>query len=240
MEGRTTEIAEGVFQITTHVSQIDLGFNQYLIIGDEPMLFHTGMRGLFPIVSAAVQSVIPVETMRWITFGHVEADECGSMNQWLAAAPAAQVTHGATGVLVSLNDLSDRPPEIFADGGRRDIGGHVMEWHATPHVPHGWEAGVIYDVTTKTLFCGDLFTQNGVYAPSSDADLIEPANAAEDLFGYSSLNPNSAAIVRGLAELDITTLALMHGPAFTGDCHAALLGLADAYERRAALALVSN
>jgi flavorubredoxin len=235
MESRTTEVADRVFQITTHIAEIDFSFNQYLIAGDEPMLFHTGGRGLFPLVRDAVQRVIPVDSLRWVSFGHVESDECGSMNQWLAAAPAAAVTHGALACMVSLNDLCDRPPVVFANGDHRDIGGHVMQWHDTPHVPHGWEAGVIYDGTTKTLFCGDLFTRIGNFAPISDADLIGPAVAAEDVFHASSLNPNSAAIVRGLADLDVNTLALMHGPAFTGDCRAALLALADDFERRCSM-----
>ena len=240
MEARTTEVADGVFQITTHIEQMDFSFNQYLVTGDEPMLFHTGGRGLFPGVREAVASVLPVESLRWISFGHVEADECGSMNQWLAAAPAASVTHGMTGCMVSLNDLCDRPPVAIANGDARDIGGHVMQWHDTPHVPHGWEAGVIYDASTKTLFCGDLFTRLGSFAPSSDADVVGPAIAAEDLFHASSLNPNSGVIVRGLAELDVNTLALMHGPAYTGDCRAALLALADDFDRRCEVTLAAG
>jgi flavorubredoxin len=154
------------------------------------------------------------------------------MNEWLAAAPTAEVTQGMTGCMVSLNDLCDRPPVPMADGEQRDIGGHVMQWFDTPHLPHGWEAGVLYDTTTKTLFCGDLFTQLGAYEPTSDAELVSPAAAAEDMFHSMSLAPDSGERIRRLAELDVTTLALMHGPAFTGDCRAALLGLADDVDKR--------
>src|SRR5581483_8230434 len=209
MEGRIEEVADGVYQIAT-MSPIDLGFNQYLVAGDEPLLFHTGMRSLFPLVRGAVSSVVPVESIRWITFGHVEADESGSMNQWLDAAPQATVVHGET----------------------YDIGGHVMQWIDTPHTPHGWEAGVLYDTTTTTLFCGDLFTQLGHYDPTTDRDIVEPAAKAEDMFHSMSLHPGSADRIRRLADLEISTLALMHGPAFTGDCRAALLALADDVERR--------
>ena len=236
METRVTEVADGVHQLTTHIAEIDFGFNQYLINADEPMLFHTGMRGLFPLVSDAISRVVPLTTLRWVAFGHVEADECGSMNQFLAAAPQATVTQGMTGCMVSINDLADRAPRPLANGEVLDIGSHRMRWIDTPHVPHGWEAGVVFDETTRTLFCGDLFTRWGAYKATIDDDVLGPALAADanDDFGSWSLTPNSGSIVRELAELDVTTLALMHGPAFTGDCPAALRGLADALDTRIA------
>lgn len=234
METRVTEIADGVHQLSTHVAEMNLGFNQYLINGDEPMLFHTGMRGLFPIVSDAVSRVAPITALRWVSFGHVEADECGSMNDFLAAAPDATVAQGMTGCMVSITDLADRPPRPLANGEVLDIGGHKMRWIDTPHVPHGWEAGLVFDETTRTLFCGDLFTRWGPYPATTTDDVLEPALAADSKTDYGSwsLRPDSGDVVRRLADLDVTTLAMMHGPAYTGDCPAALRGLADALDAR--------
>jgi flavorubredoxin len=238
METRVTEIADGVHQLTTHVDEMNFSFNQILVAGDEPLLFHTGPRQMFPLVSEAVSRVMPVDSLRWISFGHVEADECGSMNQWLAAAPNATVAQSGIGCMVSLTDLADRPPRALGDGEVLDIGGHRLRWIDTPHLPHGWEAGILYDETSKTLLCGDLFTQQGEYSASTADDIVGPAAAAEDVFGSYSLAPSSGARLRQLADLDVATLALMHGPAFTGDCSAALLGLADDLERRTATAAV--
>lgn len=232
METRLTEVADGVHQLTTHVPEMDFSFNQYLVAGDEPLLFHTGPRQMFPLVSEAVSRVAPVDSLRWVAFGHVEADECGSMNQWLGAAPQSTVVQSMTGCMVSLTDLADRAPRPLVDGESLDIGGHTIRWIDTPHVPHAWEAGLIYDETTRTLFCGDLFTRTGSYAAASDDDIVGPAIAAEDMFHSCSLAPNSASTVRRLADLDVATLALMHGPVFAGDCRAALLDLADDFDRR--------
>lgn len=231
MATRVTEVADGIHQLTTHVEAIDFGFNQYLVTGEEPLLFHTGMRSMFPDVSSAVATVLPPDRLRWISFGHVEADECGAMNEWLAAAPAATVTQGVTGCMVSIADLADREPRALAAGEVLDIGGHRLRWIDTPHVPHAWEAGVMYDETTRTLFCGDLFTQWGAYPATTDGDVVGPA-VDQDL-GWMSLSATTADTIRGLAELDVRTLAQMHGPAFTGDGSAALRDLADELERRA-------
>lgn len=176
METRVTEVADGVFQLSTFVGA-PVGFNQYLVVADEPLLFHTGMRQMFPLVSTGVAKVLAVEALRWVSFGHVEADECGSMNDWLAIATQATVAQGGIGCMVSLGDLADRPPRAFADGETLDLGGHVLQWLDTPHVPHAWEAGVLYDATTRTLFCGDLFTRFGEYEPSTTADIVGPRSA---------------------------------------------------------------
>ncbi len=232
METRSTEVADGIHQFTTHVEEADFSFNQYLVRGDESLLFHTGPRRMFPLVSAEVARLVPSEQLRWISFGHVESDECGAMNEWLAAAPNAEVAQGMIGCMVSLTDLADRAPRPLADGEVIDVGGHRLRWIDTPHVPHCWEAGLLYDETSRTLFCGDLFTHAGAYPASSDDDIVERAIVAEDLFSAWSLGPTSTATVRRLAELDVATLALMHGPAFTGDCRAALLALADDVDRR--------
>jgi flavorubredoxin len=236
MQTSVHEIAEGVYRLSTCVPEIGPGgftFNQYLLDGDEPLLFHTGPRRMFPLVAEAVAKVLPLERLRWVSFGHVEADECGAMNQWLAAAPSAQVLFNALGCMVSVDDLADRPPVPVADDSPRDIGGHRMRTIVTPHVPHGWEAQVLYDETTATLLCGDLFSQFGDGpALVHDADMIGPALAADDLFGATCLTASTAPALRGLADLAPRTLALMHGPAFAGDGAAALRGLADAYETR--------
>lgn len=234
METRVTEVADGVHQLSTFVGA-PVGFNQYLISGAEPTLFHTGMRQMFPAVSAAVSTVLPVDTLRWVSFGHLEADESGSMNEWLAAAPRATVAQSQIGCMVSLEDLADRPPRALADGERLDIGGHVLQWIDTPHVPHAWEAGLLYDVTTRTLFCGDLFTRYGEFEATTEDDIVGPAVQAEDdAPGSLSLHPASGDTIRRLADLDVETLALMHGPAFSGDCAAALRDLAADVDRRVA------
>ena len=236
METKISEIADGIYRLSTFVPVIappaGFTFNQFLVLGDEPLLFHTGLRRMFPLVSAAVSRIMPVERLRWITFGHYEADECGSMNEWLAAAPRAQVAHGMTGCMVSLEDMADRAPRVLQDGEVIDIGGKRIRYIDTPHVPHGWDAGVIHEETTRTLFCGDLFTHLGNGPALTDADIIEPALAAEDVFHDTSLGPATAPNIRKLAELSPRTLAVMHGSSFTGDAAAALQGLADGFEAR--------
>jgi flavorubredoxin len=229
----THEIAEGVYRLSTCIPDVAPGgftFNQYLIDAEEPLLFHCGPRSLFPQVSDAVARVLPLERLRWITFGHVEADECGSMNQWLAAAPAAQVAFGALGCSVSIDDMADRPPRPLADDEVIDIGGHRIRVIQTPHVPHGWEAQVAYDEVTSTLLCGDLFGQAGdPPALVHDADIVGAALEAEGLFRATCLTAATAPTIRRLAELAPRTLALMHGPAYAGDGARALDALADGY-----------
>ena len=236
MQTHTHEIADGVHRLSTVVPEAAPGgltFNQYLLTGDEPLLFHTGARQLFPLVSEAVAQVIDVDQLRWISFGHVESDECGAVNHWLEAAPSSEVLFNGLGCMVSLNDLCDRPPVVADPDSAREIGGHVLRTVATPHVPHGWEAQVLFDETTRTLFCGDLFTRVGEWpALVHDTDLVQPALDAEDMFGATALTPETAPTIRRLADLEPRTLALMHGPAYVGDCRQALLDLADAYEAR--------
>lgn len=243
METQTHEIADGIFRFSTVIPTVTpdgFGFNQFLIRAEQPLLFHTGMRGLFPLVSAAVGRVVPIGTVRWIAFGHVEADECGAMNQWLAAAPSAEVAHGTTGVMVSLNDLADRPPRALADGEVLDLGGRRVRHIDTPHVPHAWEARVLFEEVTQTLFCGDLFTHTGDVPPLTTADIVEPARHAEEMFRASCLTPATGATVRALADLKPTTLALMHGSSFNGDCIAALHALGAVYDEMLRAALPSG
>jgi flavorubredoxin len=234
MATTVNEIADGVYRISTWVPDVappaGLTFNQFLIEAEEPLLFHTGPRALFPAVSEAVGGVVPVDRLRWITFGHVESDECGSMNQWLAAAPAAEVAHGAVGCLVSLNDLADRPPRPLAHGEVLDLGGRRVRHLDTPHVPHAWEARLLYEETTATLLCGDLFTHLGNGPALTSDDIVGPAMEAEAIFRASSLAPDTADVMRRLGGLAPQTLALMHGSSFGGDGARALSDLADAYE----------
>ena len=228
------EIADGIYRISTYVPDVapPAGFtlNQFLVLADEPLLFHTGPRGMFPLVAEAVAQVVPVESLRWITFGHVESDECGSMNRWLAAAPESQVAHGALGCEISLNDLCDRPPRALADGEVLDLGGKRVRHIDTPHVPHGWEAGVLYEETTNTLLCGDLFAHVDGRVALTESDLVEPAMVAEEIFQASSLAPHAGATLRKLADLSPSTLAVMHGSSFTGDGRQALRDLAVRYD----------
>jgi len=239
MDTTTTEIADGIFRISTFVPDAGMSFNQILIKADEPLLFHTGMRALFPLVSAAVDAVLPVSSLRWIGFGHVEADECGAMNKWLGAAPESQVAFGAIGCMVSVNDLADRPPRPLDDGDVIDLGGKRVRYLSTPHVPHGWEAGILFEETTSTLLCGDLFTQLGDGPAVRTDSPMEPTITAEDMFGYSSLAPSTAPTVDRLADLAPTTLALMHGPSYQGDAGKWLRDLATDYRRRAELPLAT-
>lgn len=235
MDTTVDEISPDIYRFSTYISQADLMFNQFLINADEPLLFHTGMRSLFPLVSAAVARIVPVQRLRWITFGHVEADECGSMNSWLVAAPQAEIAHGALGCQVSVNDLADRPPRPLQHGEVIDLGGKRVRRIETPHVPHGWDAGLLYEETTGTLFCGDLFTAGGAAPALTEHDITGPALAAEDMYGATCLTPATGATIRSLATLQPTTLAVMHGPSYAGDCVQALHDLAAAYDERLAI-----
>ncbi|MQY29101.1 oxygen-binding di-iron domain-containing protein [Nocardia aurantia] len=238
MDIRTDEIADGIYRISTFVPEVGptgFTYNQFLIGGAEPLLFHCGMRWLFPAVTEQIARVLPVESLRWITFGHVEADEAGAMNMFLAAAPQAQVAHGELGCLVSLDDLADRPPRHLADGEIIDVGGHRVRHIDTPHAPHNWEARVLYDETTRVLLCGDFMTQIGPGPALTESDVVGPAGRAEDVFHATSIGPAVPAALHALADLAPTTLAIMHGPSYTGDCAAALRDLAADYERRAGL-----
>lgn len=239
MNTNVDQIADRVYRISTCIPEIAPGgftFNQFLVDAEEPLLYHTGMRGLFPLVSEAIARVLPLERLRWISFAHVEADECGAVNELLAAAPRSQVVHGALGCQLSLNDLCDRPPLGLADGEVLEIGGaglkHRVLGVPTPHVPHNWESHVLYEQESGTLFCGDLVTQLGDGPAVTDADLLEAAIAAEELFRQTSLGPAVPETYRRLADLEPQTLAVMHGSSYNGDCAALLRQLADVYEQR--------
>jgi flavorubredoxin len=235
LKTRIDEITGGIYRISTFLPEfppIGFTFNQYLIVADEPLLFHCGGRGIFPQVSAAVAEVMPVSSLRWISFGHIESDESGSMNQWLAAAPQAQVMHGATACMVSLVDLADRPPRQLADGEVVDLGGKSVRYIDTPHVPHAWESGLLFEETTRTLFTGDLFTHFGDGPPIDTRSIVADAIAAEDGFHSSALTPSTAPTIRKLKTLRPARLAVMHGSCFSGDCAAELETLAAYFDAR--------
>lgn len=236
---KVDQIADQIYRISTCVPEIGPGgftFNQFLIDAEEPLLYHTGMRHMFPLVREAVDKVLPVEQLRWVAFAHIEADECGSVNEFLEVAPNAQVAHGATGVMLSLNDMLNRPPVALSDGEVLDIGGaglrRSVQEVATPHVPHNWESHVFFEQETRTLFCGDLCTQLGDGAAVTDQDLLEAAIVAEEAFWQTSMGPAIPAAYRRLAELEPLTLAVMHGSSYNGDCPKLLRDLADVYESR--------
>lgn len=231
METTVTEIAPDTFRLSTLVPDAAPGgfsFNQFVIRDDEPFLFHTGLRQLYPLVSQAVAEVVDLADLRWISFAHVEADECGAMNLFLADAPDAEVVHGDLACLVSLNDLADRPPRPVGEDGL-DLGSHKLRFIPTPHVPHGWESGLWFDETTSTLFAGDLFAHVGDRPPVTEDDLVGPAIEAEQLFGATALTPDLGPTLETLAAFEPTTLAVMHGSSYQGDGAAQLRALAEAY-----------
>lgn len=227
------EIADRIYRINTPV-MMDGGpggfsFNQYLVVDDEPLLFHTGPRKMFPVVQEAVASVMPVERLRYVSFSHVEADECGSLNEWLAVAPNAVPVCGTIAAMVSITDLADRPPRALADGETLSLGKHTMRWFDAPHLPHGWECGFMMDESTQTLFCGDLFTQGGAQSPAvTEADILGPSEAFRRQMDYYAHAKNTAELIEKLASTAPATLACMHGSAWRGDGAALLRGLSDA------------
>ena len=226
------EIAPGIYRINTplEIPGVSFSFNQYLIVDDEPLLFHTGPRKLFPLVREAVANVIPLASLRHISFSHVEADECGSLNEWLAAAPQATVTHGAIGCAIWLNDQAPRPPRALANDEVLDLGGRRVRRLDTPHVPHCWDAGLLFEETTGTLFTSDLFTHIGDPKPVTDGDILGPAMDAEAHFGYTALSPATGATIRRLAGLKPRVLGVMHGSSFAGDTVPVLESLAGFYD----------
>lgn len=226
------EVADGIFRINTPVVIDGAGgfsFNQYLIADDEPLLFHTGPRKMFGLVREAVASVVPVETLRYIAFSHVEADECGSLNEWLAAAPRSVPVCGSVAALVSIGDLAERAPRGLADGELLSLGEHAVRWLDAPHLPHAWECGFLTEERTATLLCGDLFTQGGAELPPvTESDILGPSEAFRREMDYFSHTKNAQVLLERLAATNPTTLACMHGSAWRGDGATLLRALADA------------
>jgi flavorubredoxin len=225
------EVAAGIFRINTPLKDVlgGFSFNQYLVVDDEPLLFHTGPRRLFPFVREAVKSAIPLAKLKYVAFSHFEADECGALNEWLEAAPHALPVCGTVAAMVSVTDVADRAPKPMADGERLILGRKVMRWLDAPHLPHGWDCGYMFEETTKTLFCGDLFTQGGAESPAlTEADILGPSEEFRKPLDYYAHTPNAPELFERLARTAPRTLACMHGSAWTGDGAALLRALASA------------
>jgi flavorubredoxin len=225
------EIADGIYRISTPVlfeNGNSFSFNQYLINDDEPLLFHTGPRKMFPLVREAVESIVSVELIRYIGFSHVEADECGSLNEWLAVAPRSIPLCGTVAAMVSIEDLADRSPRALADDEVISLGKHRVRWFDAPHLPHAWDCGFLTEELTKTFLCGDLFTQGGAdLPPITDSDILGPSEEFRKIMDYFSYTKNTRAMLERLALTEPTTLACMHGSAWSGDGAKLLKDLAD-------------
>ncbi len=232
---RIDEISDGIYRISTPATVVQGGFtfNQFLILDDEPLLFHTGLRKMFPVVREAIARVMPVERLRYVAFSHVEADECGALNDFLAAAPGAVPVCSRTAAMVSVDDLADRPSRAMADGEALALGRHTVEWFDTPHLPHAWEAGYLGERATRTLLCGDLLTHPGAdLPPITEADILGPSEQLRSQMNYYSQAQNARDMLGRLARWKPATLAIMHGSAWRGDCERLLLALADTLEGR--------
>jgi flavorubredoxin len=239
MPASVDQIADQIYRISTFVPDIGptgFTFNQFLVDADEPLLYHTGMRHQFPAVREAVERILPVERLRWIAFAHVEADECGAVNEFLEVAPHARVAHGELGCMLTLRDQLAREPRALADGEVIDLGGATLARRvveiATPHVPHNWESHMFFEQESRTLFLGDLLTQLGNGPAITGSDILDDAIAAEDMFRQTSLGAAVPTTYRRLADLRPARLAIMHGSSYDGDCAALLRAMADVYEQR--------
>jgi flavorubredoxin len=234
METRVDEIADGIYRLSTFVPSVGgpagFTFNEFLIDADEPLLFDCGQRSLFASVSACASRVVDPARLRWITYSHVEADECGALAEWLAAAPDARPAHGRFGCDFWLNDTSPRPPRMLADGETIDLGGKRVRWLDTPNVPHDLAAGLLYEETTGTLFCSDLFAHGGDAPALTGSDILGPAIETLKRFPFTPVTPQTAPTLRRLAALSPRTLAVMHGASVSGDGKTPLEGLAAYYE----------
>lgn len=230
MSTRIDEISDGIYRISTPTDVIPGGFtfNQFLILDEEPLLFHTGLRRGFPVVKEAIGRVMPVEKLRYVSFSHVEADESGALNEFLAVAPRAIPLCSRTAAMVSVNDLADRAPRALADGETLNLGRHEIRWHDTPHLPHSWESGLLTETTTRTFLCGDLFTHAGAdLPPVTEGDILGPSEQVRATMNYYSQADDAATMLRKLAAFEPRTLALMHGSSWRGDGGKLLHALAD-------------
>ena len=232
---RVDEIASGIYRLSVPVTTIPGGFtfNHYLVVDDEPLLFHAGLRKMFPLVQAAVSAVMPVDRLRYISFSHYEADECGALNDFLAAAPAAQPLCGGLAARVSVNDTAIRPARALEDGEVVSLGTRTVRWYATPHFPHGWESGLLMEETTKSLFCSDLFTRSGAdHQPLVESDILEQSEALRARLDFYAHTRDTGATIERLAQAAPRTLACMHGSAWRGDGAALLRALGRRLEAR--------
>lgn len=229
-----SEIAPNVYRICELFPEINLQFNHFLVVDEEPLLYHTGMRRMFPQVLEGVKKIIDPAKLRWIGFSHFEVDECGALNDWLALAPNAQAVSGVVGSMVNLADFAARPPKVLQRDETFSTGKLRFKYRPTPHLPHGWDAGVLFEETQRVLFCSDLFTHNGVVEPITSLDIVGRARQSMEnfqagpLMDYMPYTRNTRPMLEGLAALQPQTLATMHGSSFIGDCARALLDLDEA------------
>jgi flavorubredoxin len=225
------EIARDVYRIGIYVPGLDMQFNHFLVKDEEPLLFHAGLRGFFPELCEAVGTLIGLDTLRWIAWSHFESDECGALNLWLERVPRAEPVCTLVGKLVSVDDFSNRPARAMAPGDVLSTGRHQYRFVSSPHIPHGWDAGLLFEETEKVLLCSDLFHHFGNVEPLTQADLVGRTRAAMailsrgPLAGYMPYTPKTQGVLRQLAELHPRTLAVMHGSSFSGDCFQALTDL---------------
>ncbi len=223
MNVTTTEIAPDLFRLSLFVPEINLQFNQFLVRDEEPLLYHTGMRKMFPAYRDAVAKLIDPAKLRWIGFSHFEVDECGALNEWQAIAPKAQAVCGIVGALVNLNDFSNRPARALANDEVFCTGKYRFRYRHTPHLPHGWDAGVMFEETQRTLLCSDLFHQDGQVEPLTHSDILGRVRdtlvhyQAGPLMNYMPYTPYTKTLLAGLADLKPRTLAAMHGSTYVGD-----------------------
>jgi flavorubredoxin len=232
------EIAPDLYRISVLHPDLNMQFNHFLVKDDEPLLFHTGMRRMFPVVSEAIGRLIDPASLRWISWSHFEVDECGALNDWLALAPKAQPLCGQVGAMVNVHDFANRPPVALAPGDTHSTGRHRFRWVPTPHLPHGWDAGMLFEERDRVLFCSDLFHQFGDVEPITRGDVVgryEQAIAAMQahpvLMDYMPFTPQTRRRLEELARLEPAMLAAMHGSAFQGDCAAALRATGDVMEQ---------
>lgn len=232
MAVKIDEIAPDLFRLSLYVPQVNLQFNQFLVRDAQPLLYHTGLRRMFPLVRDAVARLIDPATLRWIGFSHFEADECGSLNDWLATAPQAEPACGRVGAVVNINDYADRKARILEKDEILETGKYRFRYLATPQVPHGWDAGLLFEETGRSLFCSDLFLQKGHVEPLTTESIVD--RARQTLLDYQAgplanavpYTPRTDPTLRALAALKPQRLVAMHGSTFTGDCEQALLELA--------------
>lgn len=226
------EIAEGIYRISTPVPPETIPggftFNQFLVVDESPLLYHTGPRKMLPLVQEAISAIIPVNSLRYIGFSHFEADECGSLNSFLEVAPNAEPLCSQIAKMVSIDDIAIRPARALADGEELSLGTHVVRWIDTPHFPHAWECGHLFERTTKTLFCGDLFTQGGhQHEPLTTNDILEPSEQMRGGLDYFSQTRLAHELAEKLAITAPRVLACMHGASWKGDGATLLRQLGD-------------
>jgi flavorubredoxin len=231
MKSTVTEVAPGVYRVSTFHADVGIQFNEFLVDDDEPFLMHTGLKKMFPVTLEGVSSVLDPARLRWVGFSHFESDECGALNEWLRVAPQAQAVCSFVGANVMVNDFADRPARALADGEVLEVGRHHLQFLSTPHVPHCWDVGLFFETGDRTLLCSDLFFHPGDVEAVTEADVVGRAreailrNRSGPMAKDMPYTPDTDGTLRRLAALRPRTIALMHGSTFRGDGERALLDL---------------